>query len=91
MKKFIIERNLPGAGQLSTAELKAIAQTSCNAVLKMDSYYQWLETFVTGDKMYCIHIAESEEAVRKHTKMCNFPINSVNEIVTVFDPMTSVN
>jgi hypothetical protein len=90
MKKFMIERNLPGAGNLTPAELRSIAETSCNTIKKMDSTYQWIESFVTGDKIYCIHIAESEEAVRRHACMGNFPVNSVNEVKTIIDPLTSV-
>ena len=90
MKKFIIERNLPGAGNLSAAELQAIAQTSCNAIEKMDNYYQWIQTYVAGDKMYCVHIAESEAVVREHAKLGNFPVNAVSEVSTIIDPITSV-
>lgn len=90
MKKFIIERNLPGAGKLTAQELKSIAQNSCDNVRKLDSYYQWVETFVTPDKMYCIHIAENEDTVRKHAQLCDIPVNSINEIKTEIGPMTSI-
>ncbi|MGC4104134.1 DUF4242 domain-containing protein [Ferruginibacter sp.] len=90
MKRFVIERNLPGAGNLTAAELQEIAVGSCAAIKKMDNYYQWVETFVTGDKLYCIHIAESEADVREHAKLGNFPVNSINEVKAVIDPLTSV-
>lgn len=90
MKKFIIERNLPGAGNLTPEELKEIAKTSCNTIHKIGSSYQWVQSFVTDDKIYCVHIAESEEAVREHACMGNFPVNSVNEVRAIIDPLTSV-
>lgn len=89
MKKFVIERNLPDAGNLSPAELQAIAETSCNAACDMDKPYHWIQSFVTGDKIYCIHIAESEEVVREHSRMGKFPINSVSEVTAVIDGATA--
>lgn len=92
MKKFIIERTLPGAGNLTAAELKAIAQTSCDVIQQMEpGSYQWLESYITNDKIYCVHIANNEEAVRQHARMGNFPVNSVNEVKTIIDPLTSVS
>ena len=88
MKKFIIERNLPGAGNLTTQELQSISQTSCNVIGQVGHSYQWIQSFVTEDKIYCIHIAESEEAVREHSKLGNFPVNTISEIKGVIDPMT---
>ncbi len=88
MKKFIIERNLPGAGNLTTEELKSISQTSCNVIGQVGHSYQWIQSFVTEDKIYCIHIAESEEAVREHSKLGNLPVNTISEIKGVIDPMT---
>lgn len=89
MKKFVIERNLPGAGSLSPAELQSIAQTSCNTIGDMGKPYQWTQSFVTGDKIYCIHIAENEEAVREHAHRGGFPINTVAEVHAIIDPSTS--
>jgi hypothetical protein len=89
MKKFVIERNLPGAGNLSAEELKGIAQTSCAVVDQLDTPYHWVQSFVTDDKIYCIHIAESEELVRQHAKMGNFPINTIAEVRAVIDPSTA--
>lgn len=85
MKKFVIERNLPDAGNLTPTELQLIAETSCNAVSEMGKPYHWVQSFVTGDKIYCIHIAESEAVVREHARMGNFPINSVAEVIAVID------
>ena len=88
MKKFVIERSLPGAGNLSKEELQAIAETSCEVVTKMGKPYHWIQSFVTGDKIYCIHIAESEEVVREHARLGKFPINTVSEVKAVIDPLT---
>ena len=89
MKKFIIERNLPGAGNFSAEELQAISQASCQIVAKLGNSYQWIESYVTGDKLYCVHLAENEEAVREHARLGNFPINTIAEVKTVIDPTTS--
>lgn len=88
MKKFVIERNLPGAGNLSREELQAISQTSCNMINQMDQPYQWVQSFVTDDKIYCIHIAENEAAVREHARLGKFPINTIAEVHAVIDPLT---
>lgn len=88
MKKFVIERNLPGAGNLSAEELQAISQASCAVVNELGKPYYWLQSFVTDDKIYCIHIAESEEAVREHARLGNFPINTISEVKAIIDPLT---
>jgi hypothetical protein len=89
MKKFVIERNLPGAGNLSVEELQAISQTSCAVVSGLGKPYHWIQSFVTDDKIYCIHIAESEDVVREHARLGNFPINTIAEVKAIIDPMTS--
>jgi hypothetical protein len=89
MKKFVVERNLPGAGNLSTEELQAIAQTSCEVVNQLGKPYHWIQSFITDDKIYCIHIAESEAVVREHARLGKFPINTVAEVKAVIDPLTS--
>ena len=89
MKKFLIERNLPGAGNLSPQELEDIARASCEVVCQLGRPYHWIQTFVTQDKLYCIHIAESEELVREHARLGKFPINTISEVKTVIDPLTS--
>jgi hypothetical protein len=89
MKKFVVERNLPGAGNLSPEELQAIAQTSCEVIGQLNKPYHWVQSYITGDKIYCIHIAESEAVIREHAKLGKFPINTVSEIKTIIDPLTS--
>jgi hypothetical protein len=91
MKKFVIERNLPGAGNLSPEELQAISQTSCNVAVQLGKPYHWVESFVTDDKIFCIHIAESEEVVREHARLGKFPINKVSEVKAMIDPLTSTS
>jgi hypothetical protein len=88
MKKFVIERDLPGAGNLTPEELQAISQTSCEVVNQLDKPYHWIQSFVTNDKIYCIHIAESEEIIWEHSRKGNFPINMVSEVKAIIDPTT---
>ena len=89
MKKFVIERILPGAGNLSPEELQKIARTSCDVVSQLGKPYHWIQSFVTEDKIYCIHIAESEELIREHARLGGFPVNTVSEVKAGIDPMTS--
>jgi len=89
MKKFVIERNLPGAGNLTAEELRAISQDSIEAIKKLGKPYYWIQSFVTEDKIYCIHIAESEEVVREHARLGKFPVNTISEVKTIIDPLTS--
>jgi hypothetical protein len=89
MKKFVIERNLPGAGNLSAKELQEISQTSCEAITQLDKPYHWVESYITNDKIYCVHIAESEEVIREHARLGKFPVNTVSEVKTIIDPVTS--
>jgi hypothetical protein len=89
MKKFIIERKLPGAGNMSQEELKAISQTSVGVVAAMGKPYKWVESFVTDDAIYCVHEAESEEVIHEHSTSCQFPINVVEEIRAVIGPDTA--
>jgi hypothetical protein len=89
MPRFLIERELPGAGKLSPTELKAIAKTSCGVIRNMGPAIQWIESYVTDDKIYCVYFADSEELVRQHAKQGGFPANSVSEIRTVIDPTTA--
>ena len=90
MKKFIIEREVPGAGKLSQEELRAIAQTSCEVVNHLGKPYHWVESFVTDNKIYCVHIAEDEDTIREHAQKGGFPANSVQEVKAVIDPTTSL-
>ena len=89
MKKFVIERKLPGAGNFSDEELKGISKTFNEAAQSLGKAYTWVQSFVAGDKIYCIHIAESEEAIRKHARLSKFPIHVVSEVKAIIDPATS--
>ena len=89
MPKYVIEREIPGAGKLSPEQLKGISQTSCGVLSKMGPQIQWVHSYVTGDKIYCIYNAPNEEMVREHAKLGGFPANSVNEVATIIDPITA--
>ena len=89
MPKFVIEREIPGAGNLSGPELQAISQTSCAVLQKMGPEIQWIESYVTGDKVYCVYIAPNEEMIREHASQGGFPANRISEIRTVIDPTTA--
>lgn len=89
MPKYVIEREIPGAGKLSTADLQAISQKSCGVLSNMGPRIQWIESFVTGDKVYCVYIAPNEDMVREHARQGGFPANRVSEVVTVIDPTTA--
>lgn len=89
MPKYVIEREIPGAGKLSPEQLKAISQTSCGVLSKMGPQIQWVHSYVTGDKIYCIYNAPNEDMVREHAKQGGFPANSVNEVTTIIDPVTA--
>jgi len=86
MKKFIIERNFPGAANMSIEELQDMALTACEAVQKLERPYTWVQSYITEDKLYCIHIAESKEMVREHARIAKFPINIISEVKTIIDP-----
>ena len=89
MPKFVIEREIPNAGALSPQELKGISQTSCGVLQEMGPSIQWLHSYVTGDKVYCVYIAPNEEMIREHAQRGGFPANRVSEIKTVIDPTTA--
>lgn len=89
MPKYVIERDIPGAGNLSPADLRAISQKSCGVLRRLGPEIQWIESFVTGDKVYCIYIAPNEEMVREHARHGDFPANRVSEVKTVIDPTTA--
>ena len=88
MPKYIIERNIPGASKLSQQELQAISQKSCVVLNKMGAQIQWIQSYVAGDKIYCIYIAPSEQIVREHAKQGGFPANIVSEVKSIIDPIT---
>ena len=89
MPKYVIERELPGAGKLSASELTGVAQTSCNVLREMGPTIQWVHSYVTGDKIYCVYYAENADLIREHAKRGGFPANAVNEIRTTIDPATA--
>ena len=87
---YVIEREIPGAGQFTAEKLKAISQTSCGVLKEMGpEKIQWLHSYVTGDKIYCVYLATSEEAVREHAKKGGFPANSVSKVGAVISPKTA--
>ena len=88
MPKYIIERDIPGAGRLTQAELQGISQKSCGVLRDMGPRIQWLQSYVTGDKVYCIYIADSEQAIREHAEQGGFPANRNEQITTIIDPTT---
>ena len=88
MPKFLIEREIPGAGDLGADELKAISQKSCGVLSGMGPEIQWVQSYVTGDKVYCVYIAPNEEMVREHARLGGFPANHVSPVKTLIDPTT---
>jgi hypothetical protein len=89
MPKYIIEREIPGAGQLTPQQLNAISQKSCSVLNNLGPQIQWLESYVTNDKIYCVYIAPNEALVREHAKQGGFPANRVSEIRRMIDPTTA--
>jgi hypothetical protein len=88
MPKFVIERDIPGVGKLSPAELQGISQKSCSVLKNMGPQIQWVQSYVTDDKIYCVYIAPSEEAVYEHARQGGFPANRVSQVRSVIDPTT---
>ncbi|MEJ2700287.1 MAG: DUF4242 domain-containing protein, partial [Desulfuromonadales bacterium] len=88
MPKFVIERELPGAGNLSPQDLKNISQKSCGVLKNLGPQIQWVQSYVTDDKIYCVYIAPNAEMVREHARQGGFPANSVAEVRTIIDPTT---
>ena len=89
MKKFIVEREIPGLGNLSNEELQAIARKSNDTLKDMNTEYHWVESFVTGDKMYCVHMAPDEATVREHARRGQFPVTSVTEVLAGINSTTT--
>ena len=89
MPKYLIERELPGAGKLSPAELRAVSQKSCSVLNTLGPQIQWIHSYVTGDKIYCVYRAPNEAMVREHARQGGFPANRISEITTVIDPSTA--
>jgi len=86
MPKYVIEREIPGAGDLSPQQLHAISRTSCGVLRQMGPQIQWVHSYVTGDKIYCVYIAPNEEAIREHATQGGFPANRISEIKSIIDP-----
>ncbi len=89
MPKYVIEREIPGAGKLSTQELQAISQKSCAVLNQMGPQIQWVQSHVTDDKLYCVYIAPNEEMVREHARQGGFPANRVSAVRSIIDPTTA--
>jgi len=89
MPKYVIEREIPGAGKMTAEQLKAISQVSCGVLSNMGPQIQWVHSYVTTDKIYCVYNAPNEEMVREHAKQGGFPANSVSEVSTIIDPTTA--
>jgi hypothetical protein len=89
MPKYVIERELPGAGKLSPQELQAVSQKSCGVLNNLGPSIQWVQSYVTDDKIYCVYIAPNEEMVREHASQGGFPANKISEVRAVIDPTTA--
>ena len=89
MPKYLIEREIPGAGNLSKSDLHGISQTSCGVLQKMGPQIQWVQSYVTGDKVYCVYIAPNEQMIRDHAQQGGFPANRISEIKGIIDPTTA--
>jgi hypothetical protein len=89
MPRYIIERDIPGAGDLSPAELRAISQKSCAVLDNLGPQIQWVQSYVTGNKVYCVYIATNEDMIREHARQGGFPANRVSEVLAVIDPVSA--
>ena len=89
MPKYVIEREIPGAGNMSPRELQGASQKSCDVLRNLGPEIQWVQSYVTADKLYCVYIAPNEEIIRQHAQQGGFPANRISEIKTVIDPTTA--
>lgn len=89
MPKYVIEREIPGAGKLSPQDLQAISRKSCTVLREMGPQIQWLQSYITDDKVYCVYIAPNEAAVREHARQGGFPANRISQVREIIDPTTS--
>jgi len=89
MPKYVIERDMPGVGKLTSPQLQEASQTSCNILRQQGTGIQWVHSYVTGDKIYCVYIAENEELIREHARKTGFPANRISEVKAVIDPTSS--
>jgi len=86
MNKYLIERHIPGAGKMSLAELRTVARKSVNVLASLGVEIQWVESYISGDRIYCIYLASSEELIREHSRLTGIPANSITEVFRVIDP-----
>ena len=91
MKRYVIERNLPGVGNLDRKQLKDAAATSNNALAQLAGKVQWVQSFVADDKTFCIYLADNEDSVQEHARLSGFPASTVSEVRNIFDPITAVS
>ncbi len=89
MPKYVIEREIPGAGQLTAEQLRGISQKSCAVLGELGTKVQWQHSYVTGDRIYCVYIAENEDLLREHAKRGGFPANRISQVVRMIDPTTA--
>jgi len=89
MPRYLIERDIPGAGDLTPAQLQAISQTSCAVLNELGPRIQWLHSYVTGDRVYCVYIAPDEAMIREHAERGGFPANRISQVTSIIDPLTS--
>lgn len=89
MPKYVIERDIPGVGKLTPEQLQAVSQTSCGVLRELGPQIQWLQSYVTDDKIYCVYIAPDEETVRRHAQQGGFPANRISQVRAVIDPTTA--
>ena len=89
MKTFVIEREIPGAGKLTPEQLKGISQTSCGVLKEMGPQIEWIHSYVTGDKIFCIYKAKNEDLIREHARKGGFPANKITEVATIISPATA--
>lgn len=89
MPRYLIEREIPGAGDFSPADLRGISRKSCDVLLDMGPAIQWVQSYVTGDRIYCVYVAPNEELIREHARRGGFPANRISKIVTGIDPTTA--
>ncbi len=89
MKRYVIERELPGVGKMNREQLKQAAVTSCDALAKLYGKAHWVQSYVAGDKTFCIYLADSEASIREHARLSGFPANKITEARTIIDPMTA--
>lgn len=88
MKKYIIERDIPALGDLSAVQLGEVSRKSCNVLQKLAPRIQWIQSYVTQDKLYCVYLAKNEEIIREHARLGGFPVNRISEVKNIIDPVT---